>query len=147
MGGCKNGFSGRHFSIDAGLDGLQTACTIWLWCLKSWKISNPQQPNGCGSQEQPNYLPAQRGLIDAWFQLGKIEEIEQQGTALGQSRDRSLSPLPPYCEGRIAELRGDVDGALIAFDLSDRIDAQDAANSYICRLCRIRTLVSGALTS
>lgn len=78
--------------------------------------------------EQPNYLPAQRGLIDAWFQLGTIAELEERSSQLKTQSDNSMSSLGQYCEGRIAELLGDIDGALRAFGEARRLQADDIAS-------------------
>jgi tetratricopeptide (TPR) repeat protein len=85
--------------------------------------------------EQPKYVPAHRGLVDAWFQLGRVSDLEEKRSWFRKQSDKSLFNLASYCEGRIAELRGDLDGALIAFDLADRSEPDDT--SALRQICRV----------
>jgi GT2 family glycosyltransferase/2-polyprenyl-3-methyl-5-hydroxy-6-metoxy-1,4-benzoquinol methylase/tetratricopeptide (TPR) repeat protein len=126
----------RHFaSIDAGLDGFKARHNLALVYEDIRDFQSAAKEWGQITKEQSNYVPAHRGLVDAWFQLGRISELEEKRSWFRKQSDKSLFNLASYCEGRIAELRGDLDGALIAFDLADRSAPEEtSALRQICRL-------------
>jgi len=126
----------RHFSsIDAGLDGFKAQHNLAMVYEDTGDFESAASEWEQITQERPNYVAARRGLIDACFNLSNLAKLQAIQSEFQNQTDSSVAHLGFYCDGRISELRGDLDGALIAFDLADRRDAADtSALRQICRL-------------
>ncbi|MBX3436539.1 MAG: glycosyltransferase [Planctomycetaceae bacterium] len=127
---------GRHFtSVDAGLGGFKARHNLAILHEELEDFESAVHEWRRITEEQRDYAPAWRGLIDALAKLGRAEDIAPVSAAVADDPHPRLRSVALYGAGRQFELRGETDQALALFAAADRLDPQEpAALHQTCRL-------------